>query len=249
MSLYTPYDYLWPEPYVIDGIGKVKCPTLLEIRQMTYNMFCCYLNMTLATVDEFISNFHLDDGLSKDLSLYSIFILTNPQLLLHYIRTFITNDIVKFNDKEISVEVIDIIDGSETVIGKINEANFELFRDSVAAALGVKKVSEKPLKFKSARARKLHEKITQNNTKSRNTDPNYSLDNMILKFCTFNKAGINMLNIGNLTYHQFIQLFNEYVHARQSDYGDAIAANTFSYKDSKDYNSTMWIEKLKTDNY
>lgn len=248
MSSYTPYDYLWPEPYMVDGIGKIKCPTLTEIRNMTYNMFCCYLNMTLATADEFISSFHIDDGLSKDLSLYSIFILTNPQLLLHYIRAFITNDIVKFNEKEMSVEIIDIINGSESFVGKINESNFESFRNSVALALGLKNVSEKPLKFKNDHALKLREKFKKN-TKSHTADPNYSLDNMILKFCTFNKTGINMLNVGNLTYYQFTQLFNEYVHARQSDYGDSIAANTFSYNDSKDYKSTMWIEKLKTDNY
>lgn len=241
MNHYSSYDYLWSEPYLVEGIGKIKCPTLLEIRRITYGVFCCYLNITLAAPNK---NEPLPE---HEFSAYRFLLEANPQLLLQYIRTFVADSLIRLNEKEASIEVVDRTDDGEIMAGKIDETNFDFFRTAVAEALGLKRANEKPLKFKSERARKLHEKIQKNKTEVQNTDPAFDLDNMILKFCTYNKTGINLLNVGNLTYSQFIQLFNEYVHARQSDYGDAIAANTFSYKDSKDYNPMLWIEKLKKD--
>ena len=67
---------------------------------------------------------------------------------------------------------------------------------------------------------------------------------MIKKYCTHNKVGINILNVWDMTYYQFMHMFNEYCNGRQCDYSDMIAANTFSYKEASDYKQMLWIEKL-----
>lgn len=67
---------------------------------------------------------------------------------------------------------------------------------------------------------------------------------MIKKYCTHNKVGINILNVWDMTYYQFMQMFNEYCNGRQCDFNDLMAANTFSYKKSTDYNPLEYIKKL-----
>ena len=37
MKGFSDYDYLCDEPYFYEGIGHVKCPTLRDIRKITYN--------------------------------------------------------------------------------------------------------------------------------------------------------------------------------------------------------------------
>ena len=172
-----------------------------------------------------------------------------PQLLFQYIRVFIANDEVRFLERSGAFEIVDLTDGGEQTAGRIDGRNFDRFRESVASVLGLKKPVDKPVRFKSERARKLMEKIRNNKSSVKKQDEAYEFDNMVLKYCTHNKVGINLLNVGGLTYYQFIRLFYEYIHARQSDYGDALAANTFSYKDPKDYSPMQWIEKLKDGNF
>ena len=216
---------------------------------MTYHIFCTFLNLTLISRDEFISKLNLDELKSDPISLYELVLAMTPQLLFQYIRVFIANDEVRFLERVGAFEIVDLTDGGEQTAGRIDGRNFDRFRESVASVLGLKKPVDKPVRFKSERARKLMEKIRSNKSSVKKQDEAYEFDNMVLKYCTHNKVGINLLNVGGLTYYQFIRLFYEYIHARQSDYGDALAANTFSYKDPKDYSPMQWIEKLKDGNF
>ena len=71
-----------------------------------------------------------------------------------------------------------------------------------------------------------------------------AFDNLIKKYCTHNKVGINILNVWDMTFYQFNTMFSEYNVGRQMDFNDAMASNTFSYKESSDYNPMLWIEKI-----
>ena len=80
------------------------------------------------------------------------------------------------------------------------------------------------------------------------TDDDLKLGNMIKKYCTHNKVGINILNVWDMTYYQFNVMFSEYRTGRQMDFNDAMAANTFSYKDSSDYNPSLWMKNSNNTN-
>lgn len=244
MSIYTSYDYLWSEPYIVEGIGTLKCPTLLDIRKMTYQVFCIYINLTILQKQDILSMISINEY-DDTRSLYDLLLEASPGMVFQYIRTFILNDELRFNTERKAIEVIDVFDENKKIVGYIDSNNFEVFRKNLATILGIKSDDEKPLKYKSERAKKLAEKIQQNKTKYKKTNTDNDFDNMILKYCSNNKVGINMLNVGNLTYYQFNKLFKEYIYARQSDYGDALATNTFTYKDSKDYNPMQWIKKIE----
>ena len=71
-----------------------------------------------------------------------------------------------------------------------------------------------------------------------------AFDNLIKKYCTHNKVGINILNVWDMTFYQFNVMFAEYNIGRQMDFNDAMASNTFSYKEASDYKPMLWIEKI-----
>lgn len=129
---------------------------------MTYHIFCTFLNLTLISRDEFISKFNLDELKSDPISLYELVLAMTPQLLFQYIRVFIANDEVRFLERERAFEIVDLTGGGEQTSGRIDGRNFDRFRESVASILGLKKQDDKPVKFKSERARKLMEKIRNN---------------------------------------------------------------------------------------
>jgi hypothetical protein len=256
---YTSYDYLWDESYHIEGIGNVKCPTLREIRKITYNVFAVYMNIAVAGIEDIIKMYELSFSPEDipDVSVYQLMLNIDPNLLVYFIRFFIVNDLIKYNKEDSAFEIYNIKtkENKETenvLIGKINNDNFNDFRKFITYILGITTPSKKEKKYKSERARKLVEKIEREKKKqkeqAKKNDDNFDLDNMILKYCTHNKVGINLLNVGDLTYYQFIKLFNEYFYARQVDYNDLIAGNTFSYKEATDYKPTLWVEKIKDDN-
>ena len=57
--------------------------------------------------------------------------------------------------------------------------------------------------------------------------------------------GINILNVWDMTYYQFMKMFLEYRMGRQADINDMMAANSFSFKNSKDYNPMEYMNKIK----
>ena len=135
-------------------------------------------------------------------------------------------------------------------IGKINDDNFEEFRNFLQVILGIKseKEIEKP-KYKNKLAQRIAEKLAKHQSekkgKQTSSDDDYTLPNMIVKYCTHNKVGINILNVWDMTYYQFMKMFLEYRMGRQADINDMIAANSFSFKNSKDYKPMEYMNKIK----
>ena len=51
--------------------------------------------------------------------------------------------------------------------------------------------------------------------------------------------------VWDMTYYQFTKMFLEYRMGRQADINDMIAANSFSFKNSKDYKPMEYMNKIK----
>ena len=61
MKGYSDYDYLCDEPYFYEGIGHVKCPTLRDIRRITYGQFNIFLSYISITRKQFLETFGLTE--------------------------------------------------------------------------------------------------------------------------------------------------------------------------------------------
>ena len=258
MDLYDDYDYLCNEPYFIPNIGTIKNPTLRDIRKLTHKLFTAYVNICSSSVDSYIDLINFREGynqLSEDTidknNLFTLLLLTNTKLLFGFIGFFIQENIA-FKEDDLSFHIyIEETDEngniSKNEIGVINADNFDVFRNEILKILGLKQIETKKPKYKTERARKLAEKIAKAKaqlTKTSEQDENMSFDNLIKKYCTHNKVGINILNVWDMTFYQFNVMFSEYNIGRQMDFNDAMASNTFSYKESSDYKPMLWMEKL-----
>ena len=160
--------------------------------------------------------------------------------------SFFVEDIFEFDETSLSFVTYKMVEDEKQIIGRIDNNNFEQFRVEVQYILGLKNQEEqKEQKFKNKTAKKLFEKLQKHaKEQKKKADENYTLDNMIKKYCTHNKVGINILNVWDMTYYQFSTMFNEYCNGRQCDINDMMAANTFSYKNSTDYKPLDYIKKL-----
>lgn len=258
MELYDDFDYLCNEPYFIPNIGTIINPTLRDIRKLTHKLFTLYVNMCIISVTDYVEQCNLKEQYEqlseedKDKNtLFTLLLYTNSELLFGLIGFFI-KDNVEFRKNDLSFHVyIEETDDdgkiSKKEIGIINTDNFDIFRNEVLKILGLKnQEEEQEQKFKNKTAKKLFEKLQKHaKEQKKKSDENYTLDNMIKKYCTHNKVGINILNVWDMTYYQFTSMFNEYCNGRQCDFNDMMAANTFSYKKSTDYKPLDYIKKLK----
>lgn len=249
---YSAFDYLCDEPYFVRGVGYVKCPTLREIRKITYNTFSYYTNVISCAFDDYLKRCGLEekynefsnDDKEKN-TLFYILLHDSATLLLGMLSAFIVGEIV-FDEKTLTFNVFQTDGENRQQIGHVGNDNFEDFREQLQYILGIKPTEEKEQKFKNKIAQKMFEKLQKHaKEQKKNSDENYSFDNMIKKYCTHNKVGINILNVWDMTYYQFMQMFNEYCNGRQCDFNDMMAANTFSYKKSTDYKPLDYMKKLK----
>lgn len=243
---YSSFDYLCNEPYHLPNICNLKCPSLRDIRKITYNKFLIFLNILYLTPDKYIELLHLEaNSIDKSIknNLFLLLLYTDLQLLNDFLSFFVT-DICEFHKE--GKEFLVFSNHDKSSIGSINKDSFESVLEEIKNIIGINQNQEdKKPKFKNEYTQKMYESIKENTKKSTNEfNEDYTLENMIKKYCTHNKVGINILNVWELTYHQFNIMFEEYQAGRQFDFNDKMAANTFSYKDSKDYKPMDYMKKL-----
>lgn len=264
MNGYSDYDYLCNEPYLYDGIAHIKCPTLRDIRSITYNQFNIFLNYISITQKEFLDVFELTEKYNslpeeeqKRNTVFNLLTLgmNRVDFVAYLIDFFVVEDIQY--DQEHNTFVLGTFnvnaDGNEVfnMVGQISNENFDDFREFIKVILGMKpdeKKVEKP-KYKNKLAQKIAEKLAKHNSekkeKQTSVNEDYTLPNMIVKYCTHNKVGINITNVWDMTYYQFMKMFLEYRVGRQADINDMMAANSFSFKNSKDYKPMEYMSKIK----
>ena len=250
MYLYTSFDYLCNEPFYLDRMGYFKCPTLRDIRMKSYWFFRVLLNLIISSKEELLEqqmstllSREVDINDVKEMSKFEFLVYLDKNMLLESISFFSCNK-VKFQNNTYVIYDTDDNDKG-TLFGYINNDNFDMFCNEIKKILGLMQENKTEQKFKNNIAKRLFEKL-QKHTKEQKQKYNedYELDNMIKKYCTHNKVGINILNVWDMTYYQFTSMFNEYCNGRQCDFNDMMAANTFSYKKSTDYKPLDYIKKL-----
>lgn len=236
---YSDFDFLCNEPFLFPGIGSLKCPTLREIRRLSYRTFRIYLNLISISPEDYLKTCGLDEEY-KQLSMYQLLLYGSPQLLTGLIQTF-TADRPEYDGVSESFLLYGTAGDRN---GHIGDDNFDSFRTAANLILGAETTGVTGPKFKNNAARKLYGKLKKGaEQKKQAVDENYSLNNMIRKYCTHNKVGINILNVWDMTYYQFIKMFAEYQIGRQYDCNDMMAANSFQFRKSSDYKPLDYMNK------
>lgn len=252
MYIYSSYDYLCgDEPFLLDNIGHVKCPTLRDIRKKSYLFFRILLTLIISSKEDLLEQYKntlesrnetIDDF--KNVSKYDFIIHLDVNMLQEALSFFICHNI-EFIDNTFVIYDIDE-ENQKVLCGYINNDNFDFFCGEIQKILGMKQEQESEPKFKNNLAQKMFDKLQKHSKEQKaKYNEDYELDNMIKKYCTHNKVGINILNVWNMTYYQFITMFNEYCNGRQCDFNDMMAAHTFQYKKSTDYKPLDYMKKLK----
>lgn len=241
MSNYSPFDYLCNEPFYLEEIGYVKCPTLKDIRKKSYLFFKVLLTMLVSTKEELLEQYAID---SFPCTSKFDFLVSADQNLLQEALTFLICQDIEFENGTCIVYDTDE-EGQKILYGHIGNDNFDFFCDEVLKILGVRGALKSEAKFKNDLARNMFDKLQKHEKRQKpNGNEDYELDNMIKKYCTHNKVGINILNVWDMTYYQFMIMFDEYCNGRQHDFNDMMAAHTFQYKKSSDYKPLDYIKKI-----
>lgn len=247
MSIYLPYDYLCNEPFYIDGIGTVKCPTLRDIRKVTYRVYSVYLSMITGSLEDYLNITgllekynNLSELEKQENNLFNLMLFRDTQLLFNMLSFFFV-DRLNFNTETVSFDIY----SNDKVVGYLSSQNFDIFKNELQCILGIKDTEEQEVKYKNRLAKEMYDKFKNHNNKSKCTDDTLEIENMIRKYCVHNKNGVNILNVWDLTYYQFISMFKEYCNARNCDFNYLMAASSFSYKKSSDYNPLEYLKKTK----
>lgn len=249
MAVYTSFDYLCNEPFYVSGIGHIRCPTLRDIRKVTYRNFLMFVN-TVSIPPEALLKLNITDAGNagedaKDGNSYFDFLLSaNPRLLMAILDFFIS-DRIAFHSAKKEFDVLQSIDGREEVIGHITGSTFGLFRKELTFILGLSEPEKEQVQFKNKLARKMYHKLqVHDNQLKKKADSRFELDNMIRKYCTHNKVGINILNVWDMSYYQFMIMCSEYFNGRQYDIHDSMAAHSFQFKRAADYKPMDYMNKI-----
>lgn len=165
MGIYTEYDYLCNELFFVENIGLIKCPTLRDIRKITYRVWSNYIHTLTVTLYSYLEENNLTakyEALNKSemekQTLFRLLLYGNTDFLFGMIRFFVSDNLeLKFNQETESINVYETSPIEENrCIGHIGNDNFETFRKHIKLIIGIEESDEKKPKFKSKRAQYIY---------------------------------------------------------------------------------------------
>lgn len=249
----TRFELLCNDPIYIAGVGNLKIPTLREIRRIgyeNYKLLCQYLSVDLKMfldITELKAQYDLLDNKGKEINTLFNLIVNNREFREMYanIFSFFIVEDVYYDKKSMSYIVWDTSNDKHTIVGMINNENFNYVQNCLLQINYLNITDNPPKKYKNKRAKRLAEKLEKhqeelNKNKRHN---NLTFGDMVSKFCIDNRSGINILNVYDLTIYQFLDQFHEHAYIKQLNIQDMIYANSVQFSDATLYDPQMWLKK------
>lgn len=241
---------LSPEPIYIHPFGGVKCPTLREISQLSYDTYYLYLSLLLITPKSYFAKTSQADfyeNLSdEDKSSFHAFdLLTlNPSIcsLLESALGFFLTDTVKYHKQHHAFLLYRNTEQTEPA-GCITKENWPQLCELILKRNYLKASEEDLTKVKSKRALSIAEKLQKgrkNKEKNTSTDTTMELGNIISAVANKSSA-LNILNIWDITVYQLWDAFYRICH---NNLYDIQAISVAAYGD-KEHHFDMdgWFKK------
>lgn len=246
--MYSAEDYLLKKEFYFENIGILKSPCIKDIVAPYYTSFVLCQNILLISKEDYVKAILEKNSsitVTGEETLYELLLTYDMTVCVLMLSYFIPYE-YKFDSKTMSF-IANNENGEVTTV--INNSNFEDFRANCRLILDMKITKDVESKCKNEKARQILAKLNKVKEKEKEKEAqnkNYTLENMILKFCTYNTCGINIFNVNDLTYYQFLKLFRELPQKMQIGRSDLVYGNSFSFDSSSDYKTDLWIEEIKT---
>jgi len=246
---------LSPDPFVLQGIGTLKSPTLKDIspsNMMNYSLYALVTQILFGSKKDIIEvgknmgdNNTYDSLIEPDIEITSKFnlIISSVDLreaLCKALALFFCNKIV-FSPENQAFLVLSVIDDKVDIVGSINEDNYLFVEDLLKQLLHCEsEYSDKELKFSSDKAKELWDKVSQAEEKEK-ADVNardYEIGNIVSKLCVCG-IGYTVENIYKLTVYQLYDQFSAYMQNRISQ----LSENAYAHNGGENFDINSWLRK------
>ena len=231
------FDLLSPEPICINGIGRIKSPTLRDISKIRFAQYQQYLNVLLFTPEDYYNNFErdkiewfkaLDEDAKSKIFLFDL-VKKSEDLLYLFLElfNFFFEETIVFNTSNnvfLSYESEDAIQNEDRPVGEINCNSFYDVCDIILQRNSIFKncVNEDYKKAKNSRALEILKKLKkgqEKQNKQNKYEKKVELPNVISALTSYHNS-LNMSNVWDITvfqvYDQFKRLQNNCVYNMQS---------------------------------
>lgn len=245
------FDLLSPEPIYLHPIGGVKCPTLREISQLSYDTYYMYLSLLLITPQSYFANINQSDfyeNLSaEEKASFNAFdlITMNPSTcsMLESALNFFLTDIVRYHKQHNAFLLYQSAEQSEPT-GCITKENWQQLCELILQRNYLKIKEEDLSKVKNKRALSIMEKLQKgrkNKEKNTSADTNMELGNIISAVANKSPA-LNIFNIWDITIYQLWDAFYRSCHNNLYDI-QAMSVAAYGDKDHH-FDADGWFKKL-----
>ena len=240
------------EPFVLQGIGTLKSPTLREIAPNHMQNFMAYsliANVLFAKKTEIISiaqalgNHNLYHTLKQvdiaNATKYNLIVCSQDlrNALCAALPLFFCNQI-SYSDP---LGFIICSEDGKQIVGNINNDNYQLIEDLLKQLLHcASEYSDTQLQYASDKAEALWEQTTKYAEKEKSdiNAKDYEIGNIISKLCTCG-IGYTVFNIYNLTVYQLYDQFSAYMQNRISQ----LSENAYAHNGGEDFDFNSWLRK------
>lgn len=242
------------EPFYVEGIGTLRSPTLRNIKRLGYDRYNYYLSLLVITLQEYMEIISKQRDCSeislntKYHTLYDIIIEDDNfmRLYLDIFSFFFCENVCfdKNSNEFVIVNEIETLNGDKELseVSRFSEDKFEIVRLCLSQLNHLKLTEDKPVKYKNERARRIAEKLTKSNLQKGYSEPKLDLPHSIVKYCSINKVGINILNVMDISIFQFYELWEEAVKLRHINIQDMLYAHSVTLSNPKDYDAQQWLK-------
>ena len=218
------FDCISPLPLEFINVGKIKCPKLIDIAEISYYTYSLYIAHLRMTPEEYFEAYHKDEEIDFNyvLNLTKFDLIKNDDRFRKIIQSalnfFFEESFEYYPEYGAFLSVVEN-DGQKTATGIINEDNYiqvvEVILQRVHITPDENEVDDIS-KVKNKRGRKIYERMMKARKKfkkAKANNPDLTLANIIAAVAT-RSSNLNWVNIWDIT---IFHLFDEFERLQIND--------------------------------
>lgn len=251
------FDLISPLPLDLVGIGRIKSPKLIEIADISYDVYAQYVSCLRMTPSDYIEDFKIED---PDINLYTKFDLilydsNFRNMIKNALNFFFVEDFEWFDEYKSFLYTEEIVreNGDTELLAKgiINSKNYYDVLDIILQRVHITPDNTEVTditKIKNKRGLKIYkrlQKVKREFKKSSGGNPDLSLPNIISSVAV-RSLSLNWINIWDITIYQ---LFNEFERLQIIDQYDIASTQVSVWGDKeKKFKFGAWSSNIYNKN-
>lgn len=251
-------DLINPLPINLKNIGQIKSPKLIEIANLSYDIYNLYLSILLMTPEDYYKHYqnnkleqyqNLSLSAKTNISIYQLIIYNSDLLeLLRQTLSFFFVEIIVYNDKDCTFYTYqnqdDVI--NKKPIGFINQNNYQAICDVILQRNAiVKKTTDEDIgKMKNKTALQMYLKMKKHEEQQNKNKSNKKIEipNLISVMSAYHSS-LNIINIWDLTVYQ---LYDQFQRQQLKIIYDMQSTQVSVWGDEKNkFDYSQWYKTIK----